>query len=349
MQKIVCGMCSYGMSGRVFHGPIIKAHSKFTMKAVLERKHDNSLQLFPEVKIHRSLPELLKDPEIDLVIVNVPDHIHASYCRAALEAGKHVVVEKPLTLTVSEGQGLIDLADNLQLGLFVFQNRRWDSDFLTIKKLIDSGKLGRIVEYEAHFDRFRPDPPTNTWKEDEKLGPGLLYNLGAHLIDQALVLFGWPDEINADIKKLRRKTRITDYFNISLYYPDGLTVILRSSYLVKQEAAKYIIHGDKGSFIKSGSDPQEIRLNSGWDAAHPEIGLESADDWGRFYGDDNGSDGSIIESISGNYLRFYDGVYEEISGEENSAVSGKEGLNVIKIIEAAIESHKKGRRINLSS
>jgi len=348
MQKIVCGMCSFGMSGRIFHGPLLKAHREFSLSAVLERNNTYTLEQFPEARICKSLPELLQVPEIDLIIVNVPDHLHTSFCKAALEAGKHVVVEKPVTLTVSEGQMLIDLAAKQDLGLFVFQNRRWDSDFLTVKGIIESGQLGRVVEYEAHYDRYRPEPPANTWKEDGKLGPGLLYNLGAHLIDQALVLFGWPKEVYADIKKLRKDTRIID-FDIKLYYTDGLTVILKSSYLVRKATAKYIIHGEKGSFIKSGTDPQEERLKLGWDAGHPEIGLEPEEDWGTIFTDNKDLDGKIVKSIPGSYLKFYDGVFDELSGKENSAVSGAEGLKVIIIIEAAYQSHKSGSKISISN
>ena len=345
MKKIKCGLCSYGMSGRVFHGPLIDAHPKFELSAVLERKHDYAKVSYPGVKTYRKLEDLLNDTELDLIVVNVPDHLHFEFCNSALLAGKNIVVEKPFTMNVEEGQELVSLAKKLKLGLFVFQNRRWDSDFLTIQNIIESGKLGRVVEFEAHFDRFRPDPPTGTWKEDEKLGPGLLYNLGAHLIDQALVLFGWPEAIYADIQKLRKNTGIIDYFNLSLYYPK-MTAILRSSYLVRKEVAKYIIHGDQGTCIKSGSDPQEENLKQGWKADNPELGIEAQENWGNIYSTSNIPHGEIIESNHGNYLKFYDGVLDELNGRSNAAVGAEEGLNVIKIIEAAIESSKTGRKIN---
>lgn len=345
MGKIKCGLCSYGMSGRVFHGPLIDAHPKFELLAVHERKQNNADGSHTGIRTYRKLEKLLNDSDLDLIVVNVPDHLHFEFSKAALEAGKHVVVEKPFTMNVKEGQELISLAKKLKLGLFVFQNRRWDSDFLTIQNIIESGKLGRVVEFEAHFDSFRPDPPTGTWKEDEKLGPGLLYNLGAHLIDQALVLFGWPDAVYADIQKLRKNTGIIDYFNLSLYYPKK-TAILRSSYLVRHEAAKYIIHGDQGSFIKSGADPQEEHLNQGWKADNPELGIEAQENWGKLYSTSNIPQGEIIESFPGNYMKFYDGVYDELNGKSNAAVGAEEGLSVIKIIEAAIESNKIGRKIN---
>jgi len=334
------------MSGQVFHAPLIDVHPGFELKSVLERTHNNAEKIYPGIKPVRSFDQLLADPDIDLVIVNLPDHLHYDFSKKALEAGKNIVVEKPFTISVKEGQELIDLAAANSLGLFVYQNRRWDSDFLTVKKLIGSGKLGRIVEFEAHFDRFRPDPPRGTWKEDEKLGTGLIYNLGSHLIDQALVLFGWPDAVFADIQKFRKGSGINDYFNIILFYP-GLRAILRSSYIVKKETAKFTIHGDKGTFLKSGTDPQEARLKEGWKADDPALGVEDESDWGSLYTEKTGPEGELIKSEKGNYLEFYDGVYNEMTGTPLSAVSGTEGLSVIRVIEAAIESSARGCKINL--
>ena len=344
MKRIKCGLCSFGMSGRVFHGPLLEAHPGFELYAVLERTKNEASKFYPDIKTYRKYQDLLYDKEISLLIVNVPDHLHHSFCMQALEAGKHLVVEKPFTMTVKDGEEIIELAEKKNLNVFVYQNRRWDSDFLAIKKTLETGQLGRVVEFEAHYDRFRPDPPTGTWKEDEKLGPGLLYNLGAHLIDQVLVLFGQPKSIYAEIRKLRKNTGIVDYFNLNLYYPE-MTATLKSSYLVKEAPAKYIIHGDKGSFIKSGGDPQEDRLNKGWKADHPDIGLEPKEDWGRVYTEFTDAEGELIESPRGNFMRFYDGVFEQFRGKKGSGVSANEGLDVIRIIEAAIQSNKEGRRI----
>ncbi len=348
MEKVRCGLCSFGMSGRVFHGPLLEAHPGFELYAVLERTKNEASKFYPDVKIYRKYEDLLNDEEIALLIVNVPDHLHYSFCMQALEAGKHLVVEKPFTMTVKDGEEIIELAEKKNLNVFVYQNRRWDSDFIAVKKILETGQLGRVVEFEAHYDRFRPDPPRGTWKEDEKLGPGLLYNLGAHLIDQVLVLFGQPKSIYAEIRKLRKNTGIIDYFNLNLYYPE-MTATLKSSYLVKEAPAKYIIHGDKGSFIKSGADPQEERLNKGWKANNPDIGLEPKEDWGRVYTEFTATEGELIESPRGNYLRFYDGVFEQLSGKKGSGVSANEGLDVIRIIEAAIESDILGKRIHFEN
>ncbi len=348
MGKVSCGLCSLGMSGRVFHGPLIDAHPGFVLKAVLERTKNEASKFYPDIKTYRKYEDLLNDTEIELLVVNVPDHLHHPFSKQALEAGKHLVVEKPFTMTVEEGEDIIKLAEKKNLNVFVYQNRRWDSDFLAVKKVLESGQLGRVVEFEAHYDRFRPDPPIGTWKEDEKLGPGLLYNLGAHLIDQVLVLFGQPKSIYAEIRKLRKNTGIVDFFTLNLYYPE-MTATLKSSYLVKKAPAKYILHGDKGSFIKSGMDPQEERLNKGWKADAADIGLEPKEYWGKIFTDQTGQEGELIISPKGNYMKFYDGVFAGLNGKKDAGVNAGQGLDVIRIIEAAIESNKLGKRIHFES
>jgi predicted dehydrogenase len=210
---------------------------------------------------------------------------------------------------------------------------------------LKSGKLGRIVEFEAHYDRYRPIPPTNTWKEDEKIGPGLLYNLGAHLIDQALVLFGRPVSVFADLDIMRSKGKIIDYFNIILFYPNH-RAILKSSYLAKEPAFKYMIQGENGSFFKSGSDPQEERLDKGWKADDVRIGKEDESIWGRLFLADQ-EEPQKLQSENGNYLGFYDDVWKAIHGESNNAVRASEGLEVIEIIEASIKSNNIGSKIKL--
>lgn len=346
-EKIISALCSFGMSGRIFHAPLIASHSGFELYSILERSAKLSKKLYPGVKKVQLFDELLNDPVVELVIINVPDHLHFEFTKAALSAGKHVVVEKPFTLDLSSAIELRELAAERNLHLFVFQNRRWDSDFLTVRKLIQSGRLGRIAEFEAHYDRFRPEPPPNTWKEDKKYGTGLLYNLGAHLIDQALVLFGLPDAVYADLATLRQRSDITDYFTLTLFYKD-MRAILRSSYLVKEQVAKYIIHGDKGSFIKRGQDPQEERLNAGWKGDDPDIGVEPASSYGLMYSDENNSHPEEIKSLTGNYMRFYDEVYQTMRSNYSGAVTADDGVRVMQIIDAAIRSNEKGIKINLS-
>ena len=216
--KIKTALASYGMSGQVFHGPLLKVQPGFQVVKILERSQNLSKVTFPEAKIVRSYDEILADHKIDLIIVNTPDHLHHKMTLQALEAGKHVVVEKPITLTVKEGVEMVQLAREKNRILTVFHNRRWDSDFLTVKNILEEHRLGQVVEYEAHFDRYKEKIGVNSWKENPVSHTDVLYNLGSHLIDQALVLFGWPKALFADLRKVRPGSKVIDYFHIHLYY-----------------------------------------------------------------------------------------------------------------------------------
>ena len=216
-------LASFGMSGRVFHGPLLKVHPGFRVTHILERTKSLSEKMFPEAKIVRSWEELLRIEDIDLIVVNTPDHLHYSMTKDALLAGKHVVVEKPFTLHAAEADELITIAREKKLVLTVYQNRRWDGDFLTVREILDKNLLGTIVDYEAHFDRYRPEPDTSSWKEDEQTQTSNVYNLGPHLIDQVLVLFGMPHTVCADMQIVRGKSRVFDYFNIRLFYNEPVS------------------------------------------------------------------------------------------------------------------------------
>src|SRR5208337_2615024 len=201
-RKIITGIASYGMSGRVFHAPLISCHEGFTLKSIVERHKNEASARYPDVQILHSFDDLLKDQDIELVIINTPDHTHNELTHKALQAGKHVVVEKPFTLHAGEAEDLINLAIRKQLVISVFHNRRWDGDFITIEKIVENAMLGRLVEYIAHFDRYR-NFIQNSWKEEKITGTGTLYNLGSHLIDQALTLFGLPESVTADVQTFR--------------------------------------------------------------------------------------------------------------------------------------------------
>lgn len=349
MTEINTALCSYGMSGRVFHEPLLRTHSGFFVSRILSRSHTQFPGLDPSVRIDSDYEEILNDPKVELVVVNLPDPLHKPYGLKALEAGKHVVMEKPFTLTVSEGEELIQKAREKNGVLAVFQNRRWDSDFLTVCDLVDQGALGEIKEFEAHFDRFRPIPPRNTWKEDKEMGTGVLYNLGSHLIDQALVLFGWPEAVWADIDRMRNPSAVTDYFMIELVYPNR-KVWLHSSYLVAEPGPKFILHGTGGSFYKWGQDVQEAQLNQGITPDYEGYGIEPEEMAGNLFQiHDPGSSKTIIPSRVGNYAAFYDQIYRAIREDQTEYVDAEQGLQVIRIIAAAKESQRTGRRIELNA
>ncbi len=346
-DKIRTGLASYGMSGRVFHAPFLEANPDYILKTVLERTPKGSKEKYSRVNIVTSYEELLSDKNIDLIVVNTPDHTHYELVKNALNAGKHVIVEKPFVVEYSDGEELIKIAEEKNLVLSVFQNRRWDGDFLTVKKVIEDGLLGRLVEYEAHFDRYRNLINKNTWKEEEGKGTGVLYNLGSHLIDQALVLFGLPELVNANIRTFRDGGKVNDYFDIRFEY-QNFRVILKSSYLVREPGPAYILNGTNGSFVKYGTDPQEEMLNKGVRPVGEKWAKERENFWGLLNTSINGKDvRERIKTLLGNYNKFYNNVYKAIMGDEELAVKPGDALDVIRIIRMAIESNRERRGIEL--
>ncbi len=336
-------MASFGMSGLVFHGPLLYAHPGFKLKSVLQRAKSTAKDHYPDINIVRSYNELIKDDSIELIIVNATNETHFPFTKLALETGKHVVVEKPFTNTVKEGLELIELADKKNLTLSVFQNRRWDSDFLTVQQIVKEKMLGDIVEFVGSFDRYRNFIQDDTWKEETGPGSGLLYNLGPHLIDQVLVLFGKPDLISADIRKIRKGTLVNDFFDIGLYY-DKLKARVHSSYLVREPFPRFVLHGTLGSFVKYGLDPQEADLKVGGIPGSPGWGIEDEVIRGEINTEIHGIHlKGKVTSKPGNYLAFYDTIYETIREKKRLFVPAVESLMNIYIIELAIESAKKGK------
>jgi scyllo-inositol 2-dehydrogenase (NADP+) len=338
--KIRVGILSYGMSGSVFHCPLLHVNPGYEMKKIMQRSANNALERYPYVQIVRNAEELIGDPEIDLVLVNTPDHTHYEYVKAALEAGKHVVVEKPFIHEVEEGEALINLAVKKKRILTVFQSRRWEGDFLTIKEIIHNNMLGRLVNYEAHFDRFR-NFIRDSWKENPDVKSSTLYNLGSHLIDQALVLFGMPEAVFADLRKQRTGSKVDDMFDLNLYYRD-LKVTLKSSYLAREPGPRFILHGTEGSFMKYGIDPQEEALTNGHYPDEIDWGKEPEASWGIINTDLNGIHfRGPIETFPGCYQDFYYSLYDTLVNGKELAVKPEESLNVIKIIKAAYLSNEK--------
>ncbi|MFH0756265.1 MAG: Gfo/Idh/MocA family oxidoreductase [Bacteroidota bacterium] len=254
MEILNAAICSYGMSGLVFHGPLLEAHPGFKITKILERRKRESEGKHLKAMIVKEYDEILEDRDIQLVVVNTPDHLHFEMAAAAIRAGKHVVVEKPFTLRADDASKLISMARNKGVILTVFQNRRWDGDFMTVKEIIGSGKLGRLVDFESHFDRYRLEIQ-ESWK-DQSTGTGTLYNLGSHLVDQALHLFGMPGRLYCESRLLRDGAKTDDSFDLLLHYP-GFKCMLRSSYLVREPGPRFILHGTAGSYLKWGIDPQE--------------------------------------------------------------------------------------------
>ncbi|MDP4186026.1 MAG: oxidoreductase [Bacteroidota bacterium] len=339
MKQIVkVGLSAYGMSGKIFHAPFIQAIDGFEITHILERSKNQSAEDFPNATIVRSFEELIKS-SVDLVIVNTPDYLHFPMAKAALEAGKHVVIEKPFTVYSSEAEELIKLAKEKNKILTVYQNRRLDNGFLTIQKILNKNLLGSIVEYEARFDRYKDHIPTESWKEKSQERNGLLFNLGSHLVDQALVLFGKPEAITAKLSQIRPGSQTDDYVHIRMDY-SNMTVLLRASYLAREAGATYAIHGTQGSYVKYGIDPQEEQLKMGYKPNKADWGKDTEDNWGILNTTINGKPfREKIETEAGSYLAFYENLFNAVTQNEKLMVLPEESLEVIRILEAAIESN----------
>lgn len=344
-RKINTALLSYGMSGEVFHGPLLEAHRGFYISVVMQRDPQKASK--HTYAVVNTLDEILKDPSIELVIVNTPNESHYSYAKEVLTAGKHAIVEKPFTVTTKEADELIALAKKKDKVLSVFQNRRWDGDFLTVRKVVENKLVGQLVEFELHYDRFRNYIEANTWKEEAKPGTGILYNLGSHMLDQVVVLFGMPLYIDARVGAQRPQGKVDDFYDIRMEYKD-FHVIVKSSYLVREQGPRYIVHGTEGSFIKYGIDPQEQALKdkkipggAGW-------GTEEKEWWGKLNTSREGLNyNGLIETIPGNYLSYYDTIYNAIREGKTLAVKPEEARDVVRLIEACIESSQSKRAVRI--
>ena len=347
MQKIKTALLSYGMSGKVFHAPFLELHPGFELLGSWERTKKLIQEEYPEVKSFPSLESILEDDAIDLVIVNTPVATHFEYAKKVLLAGKHAVVEKAFTTTVAEAQELADLAKAKNLKLSVFQNRRWDSDFKTVKKIVDDKMLGEIVEAEFHFDRYNPVLSPKIHKETANPGAGILKDLGPHLIDQALCLFGLPNAVFADIRLIRDATLVDDYLDILLYYTD-FRVRLKAGFFVRECIPSYIVQGKKGSFLKSRGDVQEDNLKLGMKPNVEDWGTELEGNEGLLHTEINGE---IIKkkvlTLQGNYYDFFEGFYQAVANGKTEPVTAQDGVNVMRIIEAAIQSSEHKKAIDL--
>jgi scyllo-inositol 2-dehydrogenase (NADP+) len=347
-DQISVGLIGYGMAGQTFHAPVIQSVPKLRLKKVVERHTNEARKRYPWVEVVPDATALLQDEEIKLVIIATPNISHFDLARQSLQANKHVVVEKPFTISSGQAQELIDLARRQNRVISVNHNRRWDGDFQTVKKLLEGRLLGRLVEYESHFNRFRNYPRPNAWREEEGAGGGILFDLGSHLIDQAQVLFGVPQMITADIRAQRDFAKTNDSFELILHY-DDLKVTLKAGMLVREQSPRFILHGTEGSFVKSGFDPQEEALKRGFIPSESNWGDEPREQWGALITQVGGLElEGQVKTIAGCYQSFYQNIVDVISGRAELAVKPEEARNTIRIIELAIESNEQKRTIHFS-
>jgi scyllo-inositol 2-dehydrogenase (NADP+) len=344
LKILRAGLIGYGYSGEIFHAPFIKALEGYELSKVVSSNPTKVNNHFPQVEVVKDVTELLSDELIDLVIITTPNTTHHSIAKQALLAGKHVVVEKPFVNHAKDAEELIELAANSNKILTVFHNRRWDNDFLTVKQCIESGALGEIFMFESHFDRYRPQV-TGRWREQNLEGSGILYDLGAHLIDQSLQLFGQPETVLGDVLVQRDDGVADDYFHIVLGY-GKLRVILHSSCLVNSMGPRFQVHGSKGSFIKYGLDSQEEALKSGKVPGIPQWGNDREDRFGELsIRMDKLNVVSKIETIPGSYQSFYKELYHSIVDSSAVPVHAVDAMNTIKVIEAVKESSLEKRTL----
>lgn len=338
--QINVALVGFGFSGSTFHAPFLNILDEYNLTYVVSSNSEKVHKSLPNVRVESDLTKVLKDSTIDLVVIATPNTTHYELAKASLEAGKHVVVDKPFTVYSWEAQDLIEIANRQRRIVTVYHNRRWDGDFLTLKKLLFEKILGEVYLYEAHFHRYRPHPNPKRWKEDSALGSGILYDLGAHLIDQTLQLFGLPDTINADILTQRPGAIADDYFHLTLKYGTK-RVLLKASNLVCNPGPRYQIHGTQGSFLKNGMDPQEQDLIAG---KNP---LDKS--WGQGREEDEGilsinQQHTRLPTIPGNYATFYKSLAEAIYNNSLPPVLAEEAYQVIQLTEKCWEESKRSKR-----
>jgi len=314
-SPIKAGLLAYGMSGKVFHAPFLTMHPGFDLQAVVQR-HEQRMQAdYPHIRSYGSVAELLADPSLELVVVNTPSATHVDLARQALLAGKHVLLEKPVATTATEIRELYELAEQQSHHLLAYQNRRWDTDFGSVRRVVESGQLGRLIEVHFRYDRFKPQLNPKKFKEDaDSPGSGLVFDLGPHVLDQAISLFGKPLRVEQAQGSYREHSQVADYFSLHLHYPEGLHVYLSASLLVADPGPAFILHGTQGSYRKDRTDPQEAQLLAGMQPTDPAYGHEQPGQEGRLTLAE--PDGMLVATpvaaAPGSYAGLFEAVYQAI-------------------------------------
>ena len=353
-ETIRAGVVGFGLAGQIFHAAVIEETPGLTVASIVERSGRSAAAKYPHAAVVSSVDAMLADDSIQLCVVATPNDMHRSLAEQCLNAGRHVVVDKPLALTGEDARALAKLARANHRILSAYHNRRWDGDYRTVQSLLESGRLGEPVVFESHFDRFRPEPRSGprsgAWRETAEAGGGILFDLGPHLIDQALALFGAPSSLWADVRTERAAATVDDAFDIQLTYegsPDEslrrLRVWLRSTMVAASPGARFTIHGTRGSYEKWGLDPQEAALKQGARFADEGFGIESAQGWGMFTAPDAAP--APVPTLPGDYRKYYENVRDAILGHAPLAVTVGAAWSVARIMELARESSRTGSRV----
>lgn len=335
-KTINIALIGYGFVGKTFHAPLIQSIEGLTLAVVSSRDEEKVKRDLPNVLVVATPEEAIQHPDVDLVVIASPNATHAPLAALALNAGKHVVVDKPFTLDMQEARELIALADEKQRLLSVFHNRRWDSDFLGIKQVIEEDRLGKVKLFESHIDRFRPEVRVR-WREQNVPGSGLWFDLGPHLIDQTLQLFGLPQSVQGNIATLRDGAEINDWAHVVLNYPEH-KVILHASMLVAGGTSRFTVHGDQASVVKARIDQQEAQLLAGVIPGSESWG-EDSDDMVLF---DAAGDATRLKTPKGDQRQYYINVRDALTGTIGNPVHPVEALAVMAVLEAAVRSSETG-------
>lgn len=329
-KRIRTALAGFGKAGEFLHAPFIHTNTCFELATILERSLKKAAQAYPASKVVQTFDEICADDSIELVVCATPNETHAGFAEQALLAGKHVVVDKPFTVHVSDAIRLQELSAKMNKRIFVYQNRRWDGDFLTVRKLLAEGTLGDVLSVESRFDRYRPEPRLNYWKEGDTLGNGLWYDLGPHLMDQAFQLFGKPKKCQAVIKKQREGSIGIDYFDVKFAY-DKTAYGIHAGMLEKEPTPRWLIIGNKGTYTKYGVDPQEVRLNAGEQPEGAEWGREDVSAFGKIDFLDGRS--MVYPTLPGDYRKFYQGVYETIRNDAPPLIAVNDAVELVGWLE----------------
>ena len=348
-RTLRAGLVGYGFAGQTFHAPVLSAVPGLELAAVASSRPHKVHADWPGVAVVPDAAALVGRSDIDLVVVATPNAQHHPVAKAALEAGKHVVVDKPFTLDVAEARELELLARRNNRVLAVYQNRRFDADYLTLKDLLASGELGRLVYLESHFDRFRPEV-RDRWREQKVPGAGLWVDLGSHLVDQAVQLFGKPDTLQLDTAALRDGAQVEDYFHAVLRYESGphapLRVVLHATTLAAHAAPRYIVHGTRGSYIKCGVDPQEDALRAGQRPPMAEWGADPQDGELVVPASDGGEpQRRVWPTRAGNYLEYYAAVRDAILGNGPNPVPPEQAVALMELLDLGARSAAEGKAL----
>jgi scyllo-inositol 2-dehydrogenase (NADP+) len=343
LTVINVGLIGFGLAGRAFHAPVIRAVPGLRLAAILQRRGSEAAEAYPDVPIVRSLEELLAISDIRLIVIATPNDTHYPLARQCLAAGRDVVVDKPFAASLEEAVALVQFAQQSGRFLAVYHNRRYDGDFQAVQQLVRAGTLGRIVRFETNYDRFRPQLRPHAWREQSVPGAGILFDIGPHLIDHALLLFGRPEALTADVRIEREGGLADDAFDITLHYPGSLRAVLRSSILAATPRPRFLLHGTQGTFIKQTFDPQENNLRRGEIPKDALWGAEPEENWGLLTLSDaaGATTQRRIPSSTGDYRDYYANVRDTLLGRSASAVSLPHALDVMLGLELARESSAK--------